>query len=204
MGKNTGGMGAYAPAPLATGDLIAGVRQKIIEPTLQAMAQEGMPYRGLLYVGLILTEEGPKVLEYNCRFGDPETEVVLPLMKSDLVPLLKASAEGNLKNIEVVFHEGFALDVVLASGGYPDHYEKGKLISGLDDVDRDILIFHAGTKSVEEDLITSGGRVLNVVAMGKDLHQVREHLYKNIEKIQFDGMHYRKDIGFRALTRPVS
>jgi len=201
QGKNTGGMGAYAPAPVATVDFIAGVRQKIIEPTLQAMAAEGIPYKGLLYFGLILTEEGPKVLEYNCRFGDPETEVVLPLMKSDLVPLLMASAEGDLKNMEVSFHKDFALDVVLASGGYPDHYQKGKLIGGLDAVDPDILIFHAGTKSEENRLITSGGRVLNVVAIGKDLQHVRDHLYENIEKIYFEDMHYRNDIGYRALTR---
>jgi phosphoribosylamine--glycine ligase len=199
QGKNTGGMGAYAPAPVATNEVIATVRSTIVEPTLSAMTAEGMPYLGLLYIGIILTGEGPKVLEYNCRFGDPETEVVLPLLKSDLIPLLLASVEGRLKKQQVSFNEGFALDVVLTSGGYPDAYEKGKVIKGLKSLEPDILVFHAGTRTENNQLLTCGGRVLNIVATGKNFPDLRQQVYKNIQEIGFEGMHYRRDIGDRAL-----
>jgi phosphoribosylamine--glycine ligase len=198
-GKNTGGMGAYAPAPIATTALIEQVKSSIIGPTLKAMQSEGKPYKGLLYIGVIITKDGPKVLEYNCRFGDPETEIILPLLKSDLVPLMLATIEGNIKDHTIHLHDGFALDVVLASGGYPDHYEKGKIIMGLNALDPDIFVFHAGTKSTGKQLLTNGGRVLNIVAKGNDFLDLRGFLYKNIKNISFDGMQYRKDIGFRAL-----
>ncbi len=199
QGKNTGGMGAYAPAPIATTTLIEQVKSSIIEPTLKAMHSEGNRYKGLLYFGVIITKNGPKVLEYNCRFGDPETEIILPLLKSDLVPLMLATIDGNIKDYKIHLHDGYALDVVLASGGYPDSYEKGKMIMGLNALDPDIYVFHAGTKSAENQLLTNGGRVLNIVAKGNDFLNLRDFLYKNIINISFEGMHYRKDIGFRAL-----
>jgi len=199
QGKNTGGMGAYAPAPIATNELIKEIEDSIIKPTVEAMISEGHPYKGLLYFGVIVTESGPKVLEYNCRFGDPETEVVLPLLESDLVPLMLASINGTLKNEIIKMEEGFAVDVVMASGGYPDSYEKGKIIQGLNNLNSDILVFHAGTKMEGSNLLTNGGRVLNVVALGNEFKQTRQHVYKNVNKISFEDAHYRKDIGFRAL-----
>lgn len=198
QGKNTGGMGAYAPAPIAGKTFLKTIETTIITPTLQAMQDVRAPYHGLLYVGVIVTSQGPKVLEYNCRFGDPETEVVLPLLRSDLVPLLLACVDGNLKNHKVDIKPGYAFDVVLASGGYPDAYEKGKVISGLEHLDDRILVFHAGTSISEERLINSGGRVLNIVAIGDTFESVRNLVYQNIDKIKFEGMHYRTDIGFRA------
>jgi phosphoribosylamine--glycine ligase len=194
-GKNTGGMGAYAPAPLATSDFIETVKKSIIEPTINAMISEGSPYKGLLYFGIIVTQNGPKVLEYNCRFGDPETEVVLPLLESDLVPLMLASINGTLENECIKFKNGFAVDIVLASGGYPDKYEKGKIITGLNNLDSDIIVFHAGTKMDGDNLVTNGGRVLNVVGLGKDFKPTQQKVYREIKKIHFDKMHYRKDIG---------
>ena len=199
LGKNTGGMGAYAPTPVATTDLIEQVKSSIIEPTLNAMKSEGAPYKGLLYFGIIITNNGPKVLEYNCRFGDPETEIVLPLLKSDLVPLMKASIEGKIMEYDIIFNDGYALDVVLASGGYPDEYKKGQVICGLDSLDEDILVFHAGTKSENGKLLTNGGRVLNIVACGNDLIELKEILYKNVERVTFQDIHYRRDIGYRAI-----
>jgi phosphoribosylamine--glycine ligase len=199
QGKNTGGMGAYGPAPLATKALIDLVRSQIIDPTFKAMISEGIPYKGLLYFGLILTEDGPKVLEYNCRFGDPEAEVILPLLESDIVDLMLETIEGGIKRHTVNLFNGYALDVVLASGGYPDTYEKGKVISGLNSLDPDILVFHAGTKIQDNRLTTSGGRVLNIVAKGSNFLQLRDVIYRNIERISFERMQYRKDIGYRAL-----
>jgi len=194
-GKNTGGMGAYAPAPLASDNFMNTAINSVIEPTINAMISEGMPYKGLLYFGLMLTQSGIKVLEYNCRFGDPETEVVLPLLESDLVPLMLASINGTLNSEEIKIKEGFAVDVVLASGGYPDAYEKGKDISGLSDVDSDIIIFHAGTKMDGENLVTNGGRVLNVVGFGDKFKSAQQMVYNAINKIYFDDIHFRKDIG---------
>jgi len=198
QGKNTGGMGAYAPAPVATLSLMETIIPEIIERTFSAMRTEGMPYKGLLYFGIILTSEGPKVLEYNCRFGDPEAEVILPLLKSDLVPLMEASINGTIREHTIELYDDFAMDVVLASGGYPDKYEKGKEINGLESLDPEILVFHAGTKTENEILMTSGGRVLNIVARAKDFLSLTDTLYKNVERINFEGAHYRKDIGYRA------
>jgi len=198
QGKNTGGMGAYAPAPIVTSSLLEIVRSEIIERTLDAMRSEGIPYKGLLYFGIIITDQGPKVLEYNCRFGDPEAEVVLPLLKSDLVPLLEAAINGTIHEQTIEFYDNFALDVVITSGGYPDKYEKGKVIEGLQSLDSDILVFHAGTKRENDFLVTNGGRVLNIVACEKDFMTLSEKLYKNVERIIFEGAHYRKDIGYKA------
>ena len=197
-GKNTGGMGAYAPAPIATGEFMNNAINTVIEPTINAMIAERMPYKGLLYFGLILTQSGTKVLEYNCRFGDPETEVVLPLLESDLVPLLLASINGSLDNEELKIKTGFAVDVVLASGGYPDAYEKGKIITGLNTLESEIIVFHAGTKMDGDILVTNGGRVLNVVGLGDEFEITQKNVYESIKRIHFDDMHYRNDIGFRA------
>ena len=199
-GKNTGGMGAYAPAPIATTSLINTIRREIVEPTFGAMQKEKSPYHGLLYFGIIVTENGPKVLEYNCRFGDPEAQIILPLLRSDLVSILLASIDGTIKDQFVQFESGYALDIVLTSGGYPDQYQKGKTIHGLDQLDDDILIFQAGTKKQDNQLVTNGGRVLYIVGKGEEFFSLRDHLYRNIEKIKFDDMHYRKDIGFRAAS----
>lgn len=200
QGKNTGGMGAYAPAPKATDELVKKIEKSIVQPTIQAMIKEGRPYKGLLYFGIIVTESGPKVLEYNCRFGDPETEVVLPLLDSDLVQLMLASINGKLKDERINIKEGYAVDVVLASGGYPDAYEKGKVIEGLNNLDKEILVFHAGTKMDGGKLLTNGGRVLNIVALGNDFKATRQKVYDAVEKIEFEKKHYRKDIGNRALS----
>lgn len=194
-GKNTGGMGAYAPAPIATDSFMENAKNSIIDPTINAMQQEGMPYKGLLYFGLIKTQNGTKVLEYNCRFGDPETEVVLPLLESDLVPLMIASIKGTISDETIKLKNGFALDVVLASGGYPNGYEKGLEISGLDKLEKDIVVFHAGTKTDKGKLLTSGGRVLNIVAMDGDFKFARQKVYDNIKKIHFKKMQFRTDIG---------
>ena len=199
QGKNTGGMGAYAPTPVANKALITEIEGSIIRPTINAMQKEGIPYKGLLYFGIIVTGDGPKVLEYNCRFGDPETEVVLPLLKSDLVPLMIATINGTIDKESIELNPGYAIDVVLSSGGYPDSYEKGKLITGLDSIDKNIIVFHAGTKAKDNQIFTNGGRVLNIVAVGNGFKKTREFLYKNIKKIYFEEMHYRKDIGSRAL-----
>jgi phosphoribosylamine--glycine ligase len=199
-GKNTGGMGAYAPAPAATQELMKQVENTIIIPSLRAVKEKTTAYTGVLYIGLILTDSGPKVLEYNCRFGDPETEVVLPLLKSDLLPLLLACCEGNLSRQYVQINDGYAIDVVMASGGYPGTYEKGKEIQGLNSLPDDVLVFHAGTKTEAGNLVTNGGRVLNVVTRGDDFETTQSYLYKNIKKIHFDKMHWRRDIGFRAIA----
>jgi phosphoribosylamine--glycine ligase len=198
QGKNTGGMGAYAPAPIATPEFIEKIKPEIIERTFEAMRSEGMPYKGLLYFGLIITEQEPKVLEYNCRFGDPEAEVILPLLKSDLVPLMEASINGNIQEHSIQLYNEFALDVVLASGGYPENYEKGKIIEGLESLDPEILVFHAGTKIENNDLLTNGGRVLNIVSRADNFLSLTDSLYKNVARIKFEGVHYRKDIGYRA------
>jgi phosphoribosylamine--glycine ligase len=199
-GKNTGGMGAYAPAPIVDDKFMNMIETRIIIPTLRAMVKEKTPYRGLLYFGLIITSQGTKVLEYNCRFGDPETEVVLPLLNSDLVPLMLASLDETLGRYQIDLKNGCAFDVVLASGGYPDAYEKGKIIQGLNDLDPEIMVFHAGTARKKDHLVTNGGRVLNIVALSDTFQNSRELVYDNIKKISFARMHYRKDIGYRAFN----
>ncbi|MGD9899112.1 MAG: phosphoribosylamine--glycine ligase [Calditrichaceae bacterium] len=199
LGKNTGGMGAYAPAPIATNELVHRIEEKIIRPTLKAMRDEGHPYKGLLYFGLMINKNEPMLLEYNCRFGDPETEAVLPLIESDIVPLMVATVDENIDKQTIRIRNGYAMDVVLVSGGYPDEYEKYIEIHGLNDLKPDVLVFHAGTVVQDNRVVTSGGRVLNVVALGESLPAARDGVYGAIDKIRFDKMHYRTDIGFRAL-----
>lgn len=197
-GLNTGGMGAYSPAPILTAELLAQTEKEIIMPTIQGMKAEGYPYTGFLYVGLMITADGPKVVEYNCRFGDPECQVIIPRMESDLLEVLVASGEGKLAHSGISFDSKFRCTVVLASGGYPQSYEKGKVISGLGEV-QEALIFHAGTKRDGEQIVTNGGRVLNVVGSGDTLQEAIDQTYAEITKISFEGSFYRSDIGAKGL-----
>lgn len=200
-GKNTGGMGAYAPAPVVTKELLQRVEKEIIQPTLRGMNNEGYPYKGCLYVGLMITNEGPKVVEYNVRLGDPEAQVVLPLIESDVYELLYACASGNVKNYELQLKNSSAVVVVIASKGYPDEYQTGEEIFGLEEADREAIVFHAGTKKKGEKILTSGGRVLGVAAIGDGLKTTIEKAYQAVEKVSFDGAYYRTDIGYKALRR---
>lgn len=198
-GKNTGGMGSYAPTPFLTKLLYDKAIKQVVEPTLLAIQSEGIRYSGVLYCGLILTSDGPKVVEFNCRFGDPETQVVLPLLKTDLLEMLHAVQTQTLGSLIVENHSQSATCVVLASGGYPDKYETGKEINGLDADDGDVHIFHAGTKKQGNRLLTSGGRVLGITGVAEDLANAAKKAYLGVEKISFENMHYRKDIGKKGL-----
>ena len=199
-GLNTGGMGAYSPAPIVTDQLLSIVEASVIQPTIDGMKAEGYPYTGFLYVGLMITEEGPKVVEYNCRFGDPECQVIIPRLTTDLLEALLASTSGKLAEADISFDDQYRCTVVLASGGYPEAYEKGKEISGLDSVE-DALIFHAGTKAGGDKILTNGGRVLNVVGSGDTLKEAIDASYAAIKNISFEGSFYRKDIGAKGLKR---
>lgn len=181
-GLNTGGMGAYSPAPILTAELLAKTEKEIILPTINGMKSEGYPYTGFLYVGLMITEEGPRVVEYNCRFGDPECQVITPRMQSDLLEIMLNSVDGKLELTNINFDDKYRCTVVLASGGYPQSYEKGKTISGLDSVN-DAMIFHAGTKQEGDQIVTNGGRVLNVVGAGETLKKAIDQAYADIEKL---------------------
>ncbi|MEL6437983.1 MAG: phosphoribosylamine--glycine ligase [Cyanobacteria bacterium J06621_8] len=197
-GKNTGGMGAYAPVPLVTPELMERIEQEILQPTLKALQQRGIDYRGVLYAGLMITPEGePKVIEFNCRFGDPETQVVLPLLDTPLDEILLACVEQKLAALPPIkWQPGSAVCVVAASGGYPDAYQKGKSISGLNTAaQQGAVIFHAGTKLEQESVMTDGGRVLGVTALGKDFEQARAIAYQTLTQIEFEDMYYRRDIG---------
>ncbi|MGQ9673024.1 MAG: phosphoribosylamine--glycine ligase [Candidatus Aminicenantales bacterium] len=196
-GPNTGGMGAISPSPFLTPPLFSEIIDRIVFPTINRLREEGRPYRGVLYVGLMLTEEGPKVLEYNCRFGDPETQVQMLRLDSDLVEVLLSSLDGDVLNSKMKWSNEAAGCVVLASGGYPLSYEKGKLIKGLREIAGipGIVIFHAGTKCKGDQYFTNGGRVLNICASEKSLAQTMENIYAAIEGISFEGMHFRRDIG---------
>jgi len=196
LGPNTGGMGSYTPPPFLTPELAETVQETIMKPAVRAMAQEGRPYQGVLYGGLMITGQGPKVIEFNARLGDPETQVVLPLLKTDLVEIIQAVIDGTLGKTSIECYEGACVGVAMASGGYPGSYDTGFPISGLNTLDEDILVFHAGTKPGSEpgEVLTSGGRVLTVVARGETVAQAREKVYANVSRIHFEGHHYRKDI----------
>ncbi|NMA95417.1 MAG: phosphoribosylamine--glycine ligase [Clostridiales bacterium] len=197
-GPNTGGMGAFSPSPHYTEDMARYCMDNIFKPTMNAMNEEGRKFKGILYFGLMLTDSGIKVLEYNARFGDPETQVILPLLKTDIVDILEAIIDERLEGINIEWKENIcALTVVLASGGYPGAFNRGYHIQGLDEIDKikDLTVFHAGTKSGENVYYTDGGRVLNIVSTGKNIKEARDNIYKNIDKIQFKDMFYRKDIG---------
>ncbi|HRE42221.1 MAG TPA: phosphoribosylamine--glycine ligase [Ignavibacteria bacterium] len=200
-GKNTGGMGAYAPAnKVATPEILEKTKSKIIEPVIKAMKSEGCEFKGCLYAGLMISPDGePNVIEFNCRFGDPETQVVLPLIKSDFLELLIASATNNINSYKLETHNKYFVSVVLASGGYPEKYEKGFEISGLETLNSDTLVFHSGTALRNNKLITSGGRVLNIVS-GSDISisDAREKVYNEINKLNFENMYYRKDIASKG------
>jgi phosphoribosylamine--glycine ligase len=201
-GPNTGGMGAYSPAPVIDDDLFKRIMETIVRPTVDGLRSEEIPYKGVLYTGVMVTSTGPKVLEFNVRFGDPETQAILPRMKADLVELLSAAADGDLSGMDLEWDQRECVCVVLASGGYPGGYEKGKRITGIQEAEGEgALVFHSGTRLENSDLVTSGGRVLNVCGLGKDIKDAVLNAYKATEKIQFDGMHYRKDIGHRAIAR---
>lgn len=202
-GPNTGGMGTYAPAPVMTDVLRLKATERILKPVVAAMAQEGTPYQGCLYAGLMIKGDSVKVVEFNCRFGDPETQVVLPLLDGDLADIMLACATGTLDKAEVAWHNKAAVCVVMASGGYPESYAKGKEITGLEEVakDKDVVVFHAGTKAVDGKILTDGGRVLGVTAVDSTIKSARDRAYAAAEKISFDGGFYRKDIAWRALKR---
>ena len=201
-GPNTGGMGTYAPAPVMTPEMTERAVEEILKPTIAAMAKEGRTYRGCLYLGLMVTADGPKVVEFNARFGDPETQVVLPLLDSDLVAIMCACADGTLADVTIRWKDGAAVCVVLASGGYPGHYEKGQEIHGLADAEAmGALVFHAGTAMKDGKLVTNGGRVLGVVGRGADISSAVDAAYAAAAKISFKDAYYRKDIAHRALER---
>jgi len=199
LGPNTGGMGAYSPPGFFDAAMADAVKETILAPVVAAMAQEGKPYKGVLYAGLMITQEGPKVLEFNARFGDPENQAMMPRLKSDLVEVMLAVVEGRLGEVEVEWRDEACVGVVMASGGYPGHYETGLPVSGLDTVDENVLVFHAGTKAKEGVVTTDGGRVLTVVATGTTIARAREKVYDNLPRIHFEGCHYRKDIALREV-----
>jgi phosphoribosylamine--glycine ligase len=200
-GPNTGGMGAYSPAPVVTPELLKRIDKEILQPTVSGLKKEKLPFKGVVYVGVMVTKDGPKVLEYNARFGDPETQAILPRMESDIVEVISAAVNGRLSETKIKWKDKAAVCVVMASGGYPGSYEKGKEISGLDKASAllDTVVFHAGTKSADGRILTSGGRVLGVTALGQSIKSAIENSYKAVKLISFDGAHYRSDIGRRAL-----
>ncbi len=195
-GLNTGGMGTFSPAPFFGEKTAEEVMEKIMKPTVAAMNAEGRTFKGVLYFGLMKTKNGMKVIEYNARFGDPETQVILPMLKTDLLDIFEAITDERLSEVKIEWETGACVCVVLASGGYPTAYEKGKEIT-FDNLDEDIVLCHAGTKRIGERLVTDGGRVLGVCAKGDTLEDARKKAYANVAKIHFDGMHYRKDIGIK-------
>ena len=201
IGLNTGGMGAYSPAPIMNKELEEKTINKIIKPTIKAMNDYGSPYIGILYAGLMIKDNEPKLIEYNVRFGDPECQVIIPRLENDLVELLVNVKEKNLDNYTLKWKENFAITVVLAAKGYPESYETGDEIKGLDAIDNidDVEIFHAGTKTKNNKIVTSGGRVLNINGYGKNLVDAKEKAYSLVKKINWSGCYYRKDIGWRAL-----
>jgi len=199
LGLNTGGMGTYSPPPIWTPEISTEVMRDIVFPTLRVMSDRGTPFQGVLFLGLMLTEQGPKLLEYNVRFGDPETQVVMKRLKSDLLPILWACTEGRISEIKPVWKDEVAVCVVMASPGYPLAYAKGIPIHLPEDIDQDAVIFHAGTGLHEGQLQSTGGRVLGITAEGKTLQLAREKAYALVEKIDFPGAHYRRDIGVKGL-----
>ncbi len=203
QGPNTGGMGAYSPAPIVTPQLHARVMREIIQPTVQGMAKDGIPYTGFLYAGLMIDAEGnPKTLEFNCRMGDPETQPIMARLKTDLVSVMEHAVAGTLNEIELDWDRRTALGVVMAASGYPDAPRKNDVITGIPEETEDSMSFHAGTALDNKTLTTQGGRVLCVVGLGDSVRVAQKHAYEAVDKIHFDGMQFRRDIGWRALKRP--
>ena len=204
-GPNTGGMGAYSPAPVVTDEIHRKVMQQVIEPTLAGMADEGHPYVGFLYAGLMIDDDdNVHVIEFNCRFGDPETQPIMMRMKDDLADLCLSAIEGRLEGRELLFEEDSAIAVVMASGGYPGDYETGADINGIDAANEIGKVFHAGTQEIDGKLVTSGGRVLAATAMGKTVSDAQTKAYQMIDQIKFSEASYRRDIGYRAIAREIS
>lgn len=202
-GPNTGGMGAYSPVPFVTDDLQSSIEENILVPIVHALKKENRPYKGVIYAGLMITNAGPKVLEFNARFGDPETQVLLMRMKSDLVPLLLSTVKNNIEEVEIEWHDGVSVCVIMASKGYPDKYEKGLPVFGLEAVKsvNNVQVFHAGTAIKDGKVVTNGGRVLGVTILERDLEKAQKNVYEAIKKLSFDGAHYRKDIGTKAINK---
>jgi phosphoribosylamine---glycine ligase len=200
-GPNTGGMGAYSPAPVVTDEVHQRIMERVLRPLVQGLGEEGRPYKGALYAGVMIHNGHPRVLEFNARFGDPETQPVLMRMKGDLVPLLEACINGTLSGCSIEWDTRPAVCVVVVSKGYPGDYEKGKAISGLEEVSRmaDVVVFHAGTAIKENNIVTAGGRVLGVTALGDDIPRAIGNAYGAVRKISWDGVHFRTDIGKKAL-----
>jgi phosphoribosylamine--glycine ligase len=201
-GANTGGMGAYSPAPVVTDEIFEKTVSRIIKPAISGMREKGSPCEGVLYAGIMVSKKGPRLLEFNVRFGDPETEAILPRLKSDLLELMEASLEHSLEGHSLAWDERACVSVVMASGGYPGKYEKGKEISGIKEAldKEDVLVFHAGTRAEGEKVLTAGGRVLNVVGLGDGIKDAVRKAYEACDRISFDSMHYRRDIGHRAFA----
>ena len=202
-GPNTGGMGAYSPAPVVTEDLMNQITREILVPVVDGMNRNGTPYKGVLYAGLMITGGGPRVLEFNVRFGDPETQPILARLKSDLLQVFLAVCDGTLNQVTIEWDQRPAVCVVMASGGYPGDYQKGKKIIGLQEAQQleDVIVFHAGTKDIDGDIVTNGGRVLGVTALGQTIRDARERAYKAVDKIKFDGAYYRRDIADKAIKK---
>jgi phosphoribosylamine--glycine ligase len=198
-GPNTGGMGAYAPAPVIDEEKFKRIYNEVLKPTIEGMKREGIPFKGILYGGLIVNGNDIKVLEFNVRFGDPEAQVILPLLNEKLGDLIQGSITGKLNGMHFSFSNKTAITVILSSGGYPGSYEKGKEITGLNELSDEIIVFHAGTKYEKGKYYTNGGRVLNITALGNSFQEAREKVYGEIDKISFEGAHYRRDIGHRAM-----
>ncbi|HOO55235.1 MAG TPA: phosphoribosylamine--glycine ligase [bacterium] len=203
MGPNTGGMGAYSPVSIVTPDLIDEIREKVLQRVVDGMNERGTPYVGVIYAGLMLTEKGPSVLEFNVRFGDPETQVVVPLIEGDLAEMFHAAVNGDVKTARWKPASRSALCVVMASGGYPGSYEKGKVIEGLEEAANmdDVIVFHAGTSEKDGEFVTGGGRVLGITGMGETLQEAQDKVYEAVKKIRWDNVQYRTDIGKRDLVR---
>lgn len=195
QGPNTGGMGTFSPSEIYTEELANKVKETVLEKTLEGFKKDGLNFKGILFVGLMITEDGEKVLEYNVRFGDPETQSVLFRLETDLHEIMEAILDNKLKDIEINYSDDEAVCVMLTSGGYPDSYEKGKIITGLENLDDDIVVFHSGTKMLDGNLVTNGGRVIGITAKSITVKDAAEKVYENIKKINFEGMHYRTDIG---------
>lgn len=202
VGLNTGGMGAYAPAPIITPELFDDIVERIMKRTVHALAREGCPFKGILYGGIIVTADGPRVIEFNCRMGDPETQVVLPLIKTDFVDIIEAVCNGSVADLDIELDNRAATCVVMASGGYPEAYDTGFPISGIDlaEAPGDVIVFHAGTGRKDGQLVTNGGRILGVTAMGDTIKSSIDRVYEAVGKIDFDKAYFRRDIGHRVLT----
>ena len=199
-GLNTGGMGSYSPPGFFGLEMVKKVKKTILEPTVKAMAKEGYPYKGVLYAGLMVTARGTKVMEFNCRFGDPETQAMLPRLETDLVDIMLAVTEERLSEIDIKWSDDACVGVIIASGGYPGKYETGLPITGLGSVGPDIMVFHAGTRFSNGVICTDGGRVLTVTALGRNIAEARDKVYRNISRISFKDCHYRRDIGAREVA----